>query len=573
MGDKPNHLNDIDNFWDLNSLLPKKRPVSPTHRAVNTETVELELGDGGTPSDSGASIPPRPADYAPPEPASPRNEARRLNEIPMRRRAEANRARPMEPYLTYEPDSRLLRRVAVSKWHTHYNFYEKFRDDARRYWDRAPAECEPVSFFSYIPQYNQLKYAQLRWYIKWRDNVRRGIYLRTDFSYILLYIFEIINCPDLIEPSRGLELLCDIWLNYRTEHRRIDSYLCDWVCDFCLINQLPCPTEKLEPILGDIVAAAEFKEFYMDAGTNISSASSILTYCSTYDWRSSRYVTKENVKLFAAHIRAAFDKAYSEVLAEKFDEIEAKEAHMERDAYNGALCVWDMKRSLSIDYISYARSPKFRFVVTDIIKYSENRIRMALGIKARLKVEELSDTLKACIDEYFDANLPAPEKHRTKPKEEYRDPEYDKLYEPATREFSMDNALAIEKNSWSTTEILTSALTDEPEPSPEPPKPSPIPAHPPIPTAPIPMADDEDEFAALLTLLDDAAREALRMLADGDSSGVAKAAASSGMLADALADKINETAFDLIGDSVIEPDGTGYTIITEYKGELEKWLK
>ena len=43
MSDKPKNLSDIDNFWDLNSLLPKKRPVAPTHRAVNTDTVELEL--------------------------------------------------------------------------------------------------------------------------------------------------------------------------------------------------------------------------------------------------------------------------------------------------------------------------------------------------------------------------------------------------------------------------------------------------------------------------------------------------------------------------------------------------
>lgn len=578
MSDKPKNLSDIDNFWDLNSLLPKKRPVAPTHRAVNTDTVELELGKSDAPSDSGAAIPPRPEASAPASPdmriPSARNEARRLNELSMRTRAEANRSQPLAPYLTYEPQSRLIKRVAVSKWQTRYNFYEKFRDDARRLWDRAATECEPVSFFSYIPQYNQLRYAQLKWYLKWRDNVRRGVYLRTDFSYILLYIFEIINCPDLIEPSRGLELLCDIWLNYRKEHRRIDSYLCDWMCDFCLINQLPCPTARLEPILGDIVAAAEFKEFYMDAGNNLSSAASILTYSSTYDWRSSRYVTKENTQLFATHIRGAFDKAYSEVLARKFDEIEAKEAHIERDAYNGALCVYDMKRSLSIDYISYARSPKFRFVVTDIIKYSENRIRMALGIKARLKVEELSDTLRACIDQYFDEKLPIPGKSRAKAKQEdYRDPEYDKLYEPVTSTFSLDNALAIEKNSWNTTEILTSALNDADEPIPAA-EPIPEPAPEPIPEpAPAFTSADGGEFADLVAALDDTARDALRRLADGDSAGIAKAAASAGILADALADKINETAFDLIGDSVVESDGTGYKIISDYEGDLIPWLK
>ncbi|MFQ9148602.1 MAG: hypothetical protein ACLR5G_10180 [Eubacteriales bacterium] len=45
-------LDDIDDFWDLDSLLPQRRPVDPARR-VNTDTVELEIGrtteTGGTP--------------------------------------------------------------------------------------------------------------------------------------------------------------------------------------------------------------------------------------------------------------------------------------------------------------------------------------------------------------------------------------------------------------------------------------------------------------------------------------------------------------------------------------------
>ena len=226
MSDKPKNLSDIDNFWDLNSLLPNKRQVAPTHRAVNVDTVELEFNSDRT-GDSGAQIPARTNASGVPTPVSPHEQARRLNEIPMRQRARETQARHLEPYLTYSPESRLIRRVAISKWESRYNFYEKFRDDARRYWNRTASECPHTGFFSYIPQYNQLKYAQLKWYLWWRETVRRGSYLRTDFSYILLYIYEILNCPDLVEPKNGVKLLCDIWLAYRSEHRRIDSYLAE----------------------------------------------------------------------------------------------------------------------------------------------------------------------------------------------------------------------------------------------------------------------------------------------------------------------------------------------------------
>jgi len=570
MSDKPKNLSEIDRFWDLESLLPKNRPITPVPRMPNTDTVEIEIDRSDAPS-SGSTIPPR----------SAHDEARRLNELPLRQRASEYRSKPLDPYLIYTPSDRLIRRVEVSKWENRFNFYENFINDAKRLWNRTAAECAHVSFFSYVPQYSQLKYNQLKWYLWWRDNVRRGVYLRTDFCYILLYIYEIINCPELILPEDGIEKLCDIWLNFRTEHRRIDSYMCEWLCDYCLIHKLPCPITRLEPILGDIVTKASFKEFYMDSGESGSVAAGILAHTSTYDWRKSRYVTNENINIFATHIKAAFDKAYREVLMNDGDEF-SREFRIERTSYEGALCVHSIKRTLAVEYVSYTRSPKLRFAVTDIIKYSENRIRMALGIKSRLKVESLSDKLIACIDEYFDTYLPAPKKTRAVKNSEFLPEvhEYDKLYEPLSSSLSLENALEIEKKSWSTTDILTSAFEDAADVAPitdvhpEPPiteASMPEPAA--INEAAAPEMSGSDEFEALVSSLDDISKTALTSIMGGDENGIKKAAEAHGLLADALADKINETAFDIIGDSIIEPEGTGYRIISDYEGDIAKWLK
>lgn len=563
VSDKPKNLDDIDRFWDLNSLLPKKRPVAPTHRAPNTDTVEITV-DGDSVRDSGTPIPPQNGSMH----VSPRETARRLNELPLRMRAQQYRSHPLEPYLVYTPQNSLIKRVEVARWDTKFNFYENFRADAVRLWSRTAAECEHVPFFSYVPQYSQLKYAQLKWYLWWRENVRRGVYLKSDFCYVLLYIYEIINCPDLIAPERGLELLCAIWLNYRDEHRRIDSYMCEWLCDYCLINKLPCPTKLLEPILGEIVAAASLKEFYIGGG-NTSAAADMLSHASTYDWRKSRYVTDDNIAVFAHHIRAAFDKVWREIISQSESGDTVKMLRIERTAYEGALCIYDMKRTVTVEYASYTRSPKFKFVATDIIKYSENRVRMALGIKSRLKVEELTDEMRACIDRYFDTNLPAQKKARSSRggAAEPEINEYDKLYEPIRTDFSLENAMKIEARSWGTTEILTSAFEEMDE------VPEPISEKAPEPIQAVQTSDGEDEFAALVSLLDDGAREALALVASGDASGVSKIAVRLGTLADALADRINELAFDVIGDSIIEPDNCGYRLIADYEGDIKKWLK
>lgn len=84
---------------------------------------------------------------------------------------------------------------------------------------------------------------------------------------------------------------------------------------------------------------------------------------------------------------------------------------------------------------------------------------------------------------------------------------------------------------------------------------------------------EDDEFAALIAALDPTARLALSLLSEGNTSGIKKAAESAGILADALVDRINEAAFDIIGDSVIEPDEKGFKLISEYEGDIKKWLK
>ncbi len=576
MSDKPKNMADIDNFWDLESLLPKKRPVNPGARRLNTDTVEISVGSDDITPDKTSPIPPRrdtDADFAK---AGKHDVARRLNELPMRTRAEEYRSKPLDPYRIYEVKDSLIRRVEVSAWSSRFNFYENFLSDAKRLWGRAGTPCDHVSFFSYVPQYSQLKYAQLKWYLWWRENVRNGVYLKTDFCYILLYIYEIINAPDILPPQKGVEKLCDIWLNYRAEHRRIDSYMCDWLCDYCLIHGIPCPFRRLEPIIGDIVETASLKEFYIDT-RNGDSAARILAYSSSYDWHKSRYVTPENVELFAYHIKAAFEKAYKEILSEKDDSL-AKEFRMERTAYDGALCVYSMKRTIAVEYISYTRSPRFRFTVTDIIKYSENRIRMALGIKSRLKTESLTDKLKACLDAYFDEHLPPPKKSRVSSVAVSAPVvhEYDKLYEPVTSSLSLENALEIEKNSWSTTEILVSAFDDIGEADAHTEAPALTEELPPIKSAPengFSDADATDEFEAFVSSVDDKMRDTLKMLADGDGQALAKSAQKYGLLADALADMINEAAFDIIGDSIIEADGGAYRFISDYEGDIKKWLK
>lgn len=556
MSDKPKNLSDIDNFWDLNSLLPQKRPIAVPSRYVNTEAVEVIAKSD---SDRGAGSIPIPE----------RSEQRRI----------------LDPYLIYTPKNKYISRVEISKWDSRYNFYENFRDDAKRLWSKNGEKCDRIPFFSYVPQYSQLKYPQLKWYLWWRTNVRHGEFEATDFCYVLLYIYEILNCPELICAKEGLRLLSDIWINYREAHPRLDAYLSEWICDYCLINQLEFPTELFYKLPARAFEGAAIREFYYTAGENRDEIIGMLYSASDYDYRKSRYAVGANAELFKKHIENAFVQVYQEVFANTNKKLQAvnptynmscntyentaREYRLERSAYEGALCAYDIKRTIAVEYISYMRSPRFKFLVTDIVKYSENRIRIAIGVRARLKVVALDEAVRAPIDRYFDEHLPIPKKRRAVSEAEERERiEYEKLYEPATTEFNLDRAIQIEEKSWGTTEVLVSAFDDDGDFISETPKALPLKV-PEKTEAPI----DADEFCLFVSALGDLEKEALSGLLLGDEKAVEFAAKKSGTLTDAFADRINEAAFDIIGDGVIEMTEKGYHIINEYRGDLSKWLK
>ena len=61
----------------------------------------------------------------------------------------------------------------------------------------------------------------------------------------------------------------------------------------------------------------------------------------------------------------------------------------------------------------------------------------------------------------------------------------------------------------------------------------------------------------------------LRLLIDGKASEFAAYAVELNMFADTLAEQINESLYDEIGDVVIESDGEVYIIIEDYREDID----
>lgn len=519
---------DLDAFWDADALMPKKkRPAAPLAAFASTvRTADVTVPAGA------------------PEKSADDRDKNRLTVPP--------RAEDGYTETAYAPDgNRLLLSVRIGRRENGYNFYGQFRRDAERYLAREGEECPFAPFFSYIPQYSQLNNAQRAYYFYWRSRVRAGEFLRCEESYLYLYVYEIINLPDLVPPQSGVHLLSAVWAAYRETFPRMDKYLTEWLCDYCLVHRLPCPSDDLRRFLPAVLPHASLKEFYLGGMNDLTpeGIETALAFFCDYRFRESRYV-KEDPSL-EAHIVSAVTPVIRDAFAESGIGNGTERSTVTREAFCGSLCAHGVRCRLTVEYIALGDVTPLRATVTAAVKYAENRLRAMKAVKSRLAVPAFALRYKEEIDRYFDGLTPAVQK----PSAEL--PAYEKLYDAPSRGTDFGSAAEIERLSWDTTRILVpDDGTEEERVSAAPVVSSPEPE-----TAPgaYPHGLTEEEGAYLRALL------------AGDRAAV-RAILANGRIEDELADAINEKCAVSFGDVILEAVEDGYGVIGDYTEEVEEWL-
>ncbi len=526
-------MDEKDDFWDIEKLIPKKEKPKYTPPVRDTEAVLIT--DDARQSSQGEAV------------------VHRI--IPKAAEKDGEEQAPADEY---SPKSPLISKVQIYKWRNSYNYYEQFCIDARRFARLHGEVCEHVPYFSYVPQYVQLSGAQMRWYLYWRDRVFAGEYPKTDYSYILLLIFEIINLAEAADTKKGQRVLCELWLNYRGEYPRLDRYLCEWICDYSIIHRLPPPLGFCDSGIAEYCTLKEFYVYY-DERDSHGYARALIKFCSAYDYHKSKFAQGEALKIFDAHVAGALSFVL-ERCSEPGKILSAaglEDNTIVRDSYNGALCASQVKRRIVVSFFSFSRSHELRFLIADIIKYSENKIRAAIGVKSRLSVFTLPDPVRTALDEYFSLNLKKNTEilRKEKPKEEY-----EKLYDAPKTELSPENAAKIENSSWQVTKILIEAFDGEEE------KQEPIIEEKPIEKE---VCESADSPARELENSLGERYDFLVAALESDAGKQAALANKLGVMADALADEINDIAAEIIGDIILEDQGGYYTVIEDYREIFE----
>ena len=382
---------ELDRFWDIDALLPTRRVPA---RSRNTEAEEVTVA-AKTPDEADAANPPLyHAEPLPPPAKDQENTVVHPHEAPLLGTSVRRSVFPAPPpapapILEYEPDSALLHRVSVYLPRSTHTYYDAFCRTAQALAKRRGSPAQPIPFFSYVPQYDQMTRAQLDWYLCLRDCIRKGVCPATDYSYLLLLAFEIINLAEHGDTTEGQATLVRLWQNYRAAYPQLSGYLPEWICDYSLIHCLPPPVLSHEDRT-EIMRHCTLKEFYVAGGAD-GYLQALLCFASNYDYRKSKFCTPET--------RPQFDRVIPTVLSAVMDRLSRDgklfsglgmdDSKLSRFAYNGALCASENRRRLEVSYCSFSRSHELRFLVTDIVKYTENKLRATLGIRSRMTVYAL----------------------------------------------------------------------------------------------------------------------------------------------------------------------------------------
>ena len=538
-----------DDFWDLSDLTPKKhgaRGRMPQYK--DTDSAEVTFGEG----------------------------TEREKYIIPRKKTPYGNEKHSELLFEYEPQDSLILKVKVMKWPSEYSFYDRFLQDARKYYRVKCSESPFVPFFSYLPQYNQMNIDQLRFYLYWRSEFSHGRYLKTDYSYIFLYLYELINLDDESTPEKRLSAMCAVLKAYREQFRSLDRYLGEWICDFCLIHRLPPPADLPEEIVSEIMTVVTLREFYIKSRQNIKDTAmrDLILRNNTYRYESSAAYSDETKNIFDKHLIRSVIYALEKSEHIKDGEPTLEKTVVSRTAYNGALCVSGTKCRIDAEYLSLNRSYRFRGMITGLVKCAENNIRAALGIKSRLSEAGLSSDAAAAMKEYYAINLPprtAKNREAKKPDDTVR---YE-LYDAIDRGFDPETAAALEERSWDLTKRLVAVddeaayvdeVNDDGAPSDDSAGQNAADAY-------EVMDDISGESAPYELLCSSMPPQMLGFLRILTFEGAAEADAfcsENGLLADAVISDINELAYAYTGDIIIENGELTEDYREEVTGALNK---
>ena len=488
------------------------------------------------------------------------------------------------------------------------------------------------TFKSYFPTYNAMSDRQLRGYFTWRAQVRRGTVEETSTSFAFLYLYELICGIGVDNPLDGFNKIKAFWDVYRAFEPGIDRFARVWLQDYAVFHGLdpkllrdsktvmfdnalielrraardlvpaPAPSGQTpkrrktsEPTLP--LPPDEVREERLMAAINALSTYNLSSSrldrshhrdlrhvaCAVYVRMARYYDTHRKTGIVASLFGEETAMPYTMFASAVFFAPERHEdceyrldpIHIYR-CQNG---FWECMRI----HGSRQKSSK----LGEMMRACDQRLRLALDPAHPLKEEKVPKYLAKIIDDEIVAWL-----------------SWDAAHQPVKIDIDLSQLGHIRSAAAQTREALLideeredDALEDAEAAGPGKSEARPMTEAIVEPVA-APMEQDEDDEPTISTeqfgvvapllapaptpataapaditsVLAPAAEDYLRALLEQNAAQAASAVEKSEQSEDMLVDSINETLFDLVGDTVIEFGAAGPQIIEDYEADVRGYL-
>ena len=420
--------------------------------------------------------------------------------------------------------------------------------------------ADNANFNSYMPTYSSMSILQMRTYFTFRTLLRRGSYPEMSTSYLLVYIYETLMLVGVDNAEEGLTILEDLYAHYIEKGFR--DRLSRWIKDFVMYYGLHDMKERyfasetdtdkralalanyeklsdetfytiMEPLLRyDIKGGALYKRHAKDslvvAGRCLKGAARILErrYKCTFDQLCIGKIHK--------HYYTPFTEAVFYEPEEKPDSVFEISPRRKYVLRNG---LW------IIDYYADDRRSQVYPLLSDTVHECDRQLRLALGvsikIKARLQDEALKEAVRLTVADFMKEKAEA-----TRPKIEV---DFSKLRR------IREDAEAVKEALLTDEEKVGDAPEEPLQPQPATSAPTASDPVPPPTSAATFFTPAEEQFLLLLT-------------EGGDWSGYLR---TIHVPLGVMTEGINEKMMEELGDIVIDDDGSGPFLISDYTDDVK----
>ncbi|MFX1252108.1 MAG: TerB N-terminal domain-containing protein [Promethearchaeota archaeon] len=463
-----------------------------------------------------------------------------------------------------------------------------FLEIAEYYKDKSETEAIFVPFSQTQPNYQYMSQKQLKWYFYWRSNIRNGKYIATDFAYIVLHCIEIINEIGISNKEEIYQGLKQLWENYRDSFPMLNSLIPNWIAEFLFINNYP--VQELTTFFEQALNTMNHKKYKQTTdkmfelvftkylGVPIGQIPPIVIYYLADYLRYpffKRSKLRQEIDEHVPKILTQIDAHYQEKYMKSF-------LTYYRTALNYRLPFAYLAYYKSRSRLRVVRYPEYSHrilseLLKQILRLIQNRLREVNYIKRMLKCTLQDKEIYAIVDYYFIDTLgyghltPKYPKHVLvsksgkviidREKVEVLTQESDEIEDLLrSDEGDVEPAQVMEKNLITEEESIEDIKIDEQElletivDSRE---------------AKIALETVDDEWTEFRSRLRNYQLDTLKTILSSNNpkERIKHIAEEAGLMPEAIIEAINEIAFEIIGDIIVDED---YSIIEEYNQDLRE---